>query len=83
MFESVFWYRNVSKEGQGDWVGLLGHKRKIVRLTVDLAHMYLVCTEMLQEWKPLHYKLWTPQQTIVAENPTDLRLKNNTKFRTV
>jgi len=62
--------------GQGAWVGLLGHKRKIVRLTVDLAHIYLVCTEMLQKWRPLHYKLWTPQQKKkAAETPTAVYLK--------
>ena len=68
MFVSVLWYSNVSSEVAGGLVGPLGHKRKIVRLTVDLSHMYLVCRGMLQQWTRLGYKIWTAQQKESSRN---------------
>jgi len=47
VFGSVLWYRNVKNQMVQGRKFLLCHKRKTVRLRVDLAHMYLVCTEML------------------------------------
>jgi hypothetical protein len=76
VFVSVLWYRNVRSETAQGRMFLLRHKRKIVPLTVDLEHMYLLCTEMLQQWTPLYYKIWTPQQT------KSRRTSNKSMFKT-
>jgi hypothetical protein len=50
----------------------------------DLAHMYLVCTEMLQLWTKFDYRIWTAQQTKSSRKSKSSMLKttqNSAIFR--
>jgi len=74
----VLWYGNLSNEAAQSQIILLRHKRKIVRLTVDLEQWFFCVQKCCNSGRGFITKYGRHSKQKAAENPTALCLKQHT-----